>query len=152
MKFRLGDVFTVGILPLFSRRDDAPRRSNQFGEERRLGKETYQEILYGMIVLSTAHKELSIGLSTSLNTEEPSYRFSISLRMLSTAQDPKIGIYFLFGHVQVPCLLSSNRNQFIFNEDLFLKFKGSKNLLNQRNQILQGLIKFFKYPTAKIIT
>ena len=37
-------------------------------------------------------------------------------------------------------------------EDLFLKFKGLKILLNSVDQLLQRLIKFFKYLASKIIS
>jgi len=37
-----------------------------------------------------------------------------------------------------------NRIQFLFNKDLFLKIKGSRILLDQRDQLLKGLIKIFQ--------
>ena len=37
---------------------------------------------------------------------------------------------------------SMNRIQFLFNKDLFLKIKGSRILLDQRDQLLKGLVKF----------
>jgi len=45
-----------------------------------------------------------------------------------------------------------NRIQFLFNEDLFLKIKESRILLDQENQILIGLTRFFEHPMAKIIS
>ena len=50
---------------------------------------------------------------------------------------------FFSGDCEFP-FRSMNRIQFLFNEDLFLKIKGSRILLNQEDQLLIRLIKIFQ--------
>ena len=47
---------------------------------------------------------------------------------------------------------SVNRIQFLFNEGLFLKIKGSIILLDQGDQFLKELIKILQHPKVKIIS
>jgi len=69
------------------------------------------------------------------------------------SQRPRIGFRFPFWARSV--FLSGGlwiKLKFYSLKDLFLKIEGSRIVLDQGNQLLQGLIKFFKHPTAKVIS
>ena len=148
---------------LFSSRRWWSRRSNGIREERtwKKSKSRKQVVVSRSVdcaqkVVKRAHrqqdieKELRLRFSTGWNH----CRHGHVDRPEKTVdnQGQKHESIFYSGAFEFLFWWTPNRTQFLFNEDLFLKFEGSKILLDQENQLLQGLIEFFKHLMAKIIS
>ena len=140
--FRVGDV---------GQEDPIELEKKELGEEANLKNKRQST---GLLI---AHRRLS----TTSNREEKVAQYVNRQQTLSTetgarvCRQPEVRIRFMFLFQTHSSFFSGGLRielNFFSNEDLFLKFEGFKILLDQENQLLQGLIKFFKHSMIKIIS
>ena len=146
-------------LPYFQERDDGSKGSIQVKKEEDLKKKQIQKLWRQSTSLSThsidnniQRRDCSSVCRHTISAVGRLEHLSTSLRGWKTDR-VRIRFRFLFlAHFVFLFWWAPNRTQFLFFKDLFLKIQESRILLDQGDQLLIKLIKFFKHLTTKIIS